>query len=141
MLKHSSHAHPATNNTSSASSVSTPTTLDLVYNRRAVDLTLGLSNAKCDVDVTILHPTCHHHVMGASKTELHAAYNADHLKHKKHDLALMSSITHDALSRRMKVRFKSFVIETHSGLHPDARWLLRQISIRASGHHACCIFS
>ena len=47
----------------------------------------------------------------------------------------MSSISHDVLSKRMKVMFKSFVVETYGGLHPEARWLLRQIAIRASGHH------
>jgi hypothetical protein len=85
--------------------------------------------------VTIPHSTCHTNVVGASKNELHAAYHADHMKHKKHDLALMSSISHDVLSKRMKVMFKSFVVETYGGLHPEARWLLRQIAIRASGHH------
>jgi hypothetical protein len=98
-------------------------------------LTLGLSNVVCDTDVTIPHPTCHSNVVGASKAELHAAHHADHMKHKKHDLALMSSISHDVLSKRMKIMFKSFVVETYGGLHPEARWLLRQIAIRASGHH------
>jgi hypothetical protein len=110
--------------------------VEMLYDRRKVDLTTGMGAGILDLDVCLPHPTCWTYYKKAAVQEFYAANLANRRKENKHDTEqMLASLTPALLLRRSHIPFRSFVVETYGGVHHSARWFMRQVALRAGSHH------